>query len=62
MLNILKKKQNTFNHLSLKTNYSLDSINKEKNLKIKNNYKHYIVILSFIIKTLINNLRYNSLI
>ena len=33
MLNILKKK-NTFNELPLKTNYSLDSINKNKNLKI----------------------------
>jgi hypothetical protein len=35
MLNIFKKKQNTFNDQSLSTNY----INKQKNLKIQNKYK-----------------------
>ena len=39
MLNIFKNKQNTFNELSLNTYYSPYSINKEKNLKIKNKYE-----------------------
>lgn len=36
MLSIFKNKQKTFNDLSLKNNYNLDIINKEKNLKIQN--------------------------
>jgi hypothetical protein len=38
MSSIFKKKQKAFNDLSLKTNYMIDSINKEENLKIKNKY------------------------
>ena len=36
MLSIFKNKQNTLNNLSLKTNFSNDYINKEKNIKIQN--------------------------